>query len=96
MRRYLGRDYRTNRSAGDLGDLGLVERSSSAEDRRGSEVRLTRRGARVVEELMRRIFEQGVMSRALNKLSARERQTFDALLERLHTAIEREVFNAGR
>ena len=44
---------------------------------------------------MRRIFEQGALPRALRKFSARERQTFDALLERLHTEMEHEVLNAG-
>jgi DNA-binding MarR family transcriptional regulator len=77
-----------------LAELGLVERSNSAVDRRGFEVRLTRRGVRVAEQVMRRIFEQGVMSRALKTFSDRERQTFDALLERLHTEMELEALNA--
>ena len=77
-----------------LAELGFVERSNSAVDRRGFEVRLTRRGYELREQLMRRIFEQGALPRALRKFSARERQTFDALLERLHTEMEHEVLNA--
>ncbi len=46
-----------------LAKLGLVERSSTEVDRRGSEVGLTRRGIKVAEQLMRRIFEHGAMAR---------------------------------
>jgi len=74
-----------------LADLGLVERLDSAVDRRSSEVHLTGRGVRIAEKLMREILETGAMARALKKFTERERQTFEALLERLHTEIEREA-----
>jgi DNA-binding MarR family transcriptional regulator len=78
-----------------LAGLGLVERLDFAVDRRGSEVHLTRRGVRVAEKLMREIFEDGAMIKALRKFSQRERQTFEALLERLHAEMERESSGGG-
>jgi DNA-binding MarR family transcriptional regulator len=78
-----------------LAGLGLVERLDFAVDRRGSEVHLTRRGVRFAEKLMREIFEKGAMPRALRKFTQRERQTFEALLERLHAEMERESSGGG-
>lgn len=78
-----------------LAGLGLVQRLDFAVDRRGSEVHLTRRGVRVAEKLMREIFEKGAMPRALRKLTQRDRQTFEGLLERLHTEMEREASGGG-
>jgi DNA-binding MarR family transcriptional regulator len=70
-----------------LEQAGLVERRPDPDDRRGTLVRLTRRGRSVID----RALEAHVQNegRVLASLSPAEMQTLDSLLRKLLAAIER-------
>jgi DNA-binding MarR family transcriptional regulator len=69
-------------------EAGLIERRPDPHDRRGTLVRLTRRGKRVID----RAVETHVANeeRLLGALSAAERRTLDGLLRDLLLQLERE------
>jgi DNA-binding MarR family transcriptional regulator len=66
---------------------GLIERRPDPNDRRGTLVRLTRRGKSVID----RAVETHVLNeeRLLSALTAAERRTLDGLLKRLAVELER-------
>jgi DNA-binding MarR family transcriptional regulator len=72
-------------------EAGFIERRPDPKDRRGTLVRLTRRGKNVIDRAL--ATHVGNEERLLSGLSAAERRTLDALLRRL--LIEREQGDAA-
>ena len=72
-------------------EAGFIERRPDPKDRRGTLVRLTRRGTNVIDRA--RATHVGNEERLLSGLSVVERRTLDALLRRL--LIEREQGDAA-
>jgi len=70
-----------------LAEAGLVERRPEPEDRRGTIVRLTARGRRVIDAAVRTHVENE--ARLLRSLTASERRALDDLLGRLLDELER-------
>jgi DNA-binding MarR family transcriptional regulator len=68
-------------------DAGLIERRPDPSDRRGTLVRLTRRGKSVVDRAVAR--HVGTEERLLGPLTAAERRTLDGLLKKLLIELER-------
>jgi DNA-binding MarR family transcriptional regulator len=69
-----------------LEGAGLVERRPDANDRRGTLVRLTRRGKRVVDRALEAHLANE--ERLLSPLSAADRRAFDNLLRKLLASLE--------
>jgi DNA-binding MarR family transcriptional regulator len=68
-------------------EAGLIERRPDPNDRRGTLVRLTRRGKSVIDRAVDT--HVGNEERLLGALTATERRTLDALLRRLLIELER-------
>jgi DNA-binding MarR family transcriptional regulator len=68
-------------------EASLIERRPDPNDRRGTLVRLTRRGKRVIDRAVKTHI--GNEERLLRGLSATERRTLDALLRKLLIELER-------
>jgi DNA-binding MarR family transcriptional regulator len=67
-------------------EAGLIERRPDPHDRRGTLVRLTRRGKRVIDRAVE--LHVGNEERLLGPLTAAERRTLDALLKHLLLQLE--------
>jgi DNA-binding MarR family transcriptional regulator len=68
-------------------EAGLIERRHDPRDRRGTLVRLTRRGKSVIDKAMKTHIANE--RRLLDPLSASERRTLDNMLKRLLVQLER-------
>jgi DNA-binding MarR family transcriptional regulator len=68
-------------------DAGLIERRHDPRDRRGTLVRLTRRGKSVIDKAVKTHIANE--KRLLDSLTAGERRTLDDLLKRLLVQLER-------
>ena len=66
---------------------GLIERRPDPQDRRGTLVRLTRHGKRVIDRAVKT--HLGTEERLLRALTAAERRTLDGLLKNLLIHLER-------
>jgi DNA-binding MarR family transcriptional regulator len=73
-------------------DARLIERRPDPSDRRGTLVRLTRRGKSVVDRAVET--HVGNEERLLGPLTAAERRTLDRLLKNLLTELERAERNS--
>lgn len=67
---------------------GLIERHASATDRRSVDVRLTQKGAKLIDEILPHHIANE--QEALASLSAREREQLDHLLGKLIRGLERD------